>query len=1055
MTLKEGGRCTCCPYGYHVDLDFVNFCENMSDGNYLKKLKRIQREKRKLRKSMEVYLQQQDGHGAETSPPPDLVQNVNVQATAFLKNIEKQDSASNKVLEEIDSSVDATLQSIDTMMYTTKVHSQLLHSDSEGTSSSTSPPNTLRVNAHATLRSPEFQHETELVNVPLNFRGRTDSQSSLSSISTLASERSAPPYNPGYTQTTTSTNVMDESMYSKITHITSEQLAHTMATHLPSDDGASSPQSSTMNISKMSLQAIREAMATSLQRMKDLEEQVKAIPVLQVRISVLKEEKRMLMLQQRAKNQKLNTRTIGIGDKNVYEDDSSLIVVSPRSPKTPPPTLPKPKTKAKGVGDHTVLEAYLVQPDLPPSFTIHDNEKLVNEMIVLERDHYQTVYAPFHRGQKPQTRTIGIGDANVFDDSGLKIHEKELRTVIIGQQNVGKRNVGVDCRVPTRDVGVCFALDEEKPSMRSVGVNVDTGSLITSLSFKAEEMRSALREVLHKSVRSIGTSCDLRVQRVDTGVQYSSFSLRSIGVGDESIDVEVKQPVATKSIGCEAVPQLINKSSNTDYGWKLDSSTNTPKLFTENKLCMTEHVKQGSKSTMTDEKRMYTEPTQTEHRVFYNLNQIHNVGCNTEDKRMRSLGINTEVKELTNEEFDFQITFRSQGTNTYDKSSNTEPKRLRDVGVGGDRIDSFVCSFEDEPTMEETTEEVTYVTETQIMEGKQSNQAKGSVVERVYETSYGDDRSAVTKQLLEKGVVEIPSSSVIVKEVPSSSSSVIVKEYATSTKGANKFGTGGSRDMQRFNIEGTTDVTDGEGKVVHTTKNVQKTGDNTEEVVEKKISSLGGNTYTLTTITTRRNTGDGESKVISRDEQTVTGDEGFIKTLMGSSGNELWSSQELTSSDSESQMYTATVIQSSGADDSAESDFSKSERVSRLKADLDLMGRGGGNVMTSSQTSQSSQGSSSGFGTASEEQDQEEEVVVTETYTLRDIGGQSYYEKYFKSGGSPDHESSSSRTMKSVFTSEGRVMEPSPGLLKSCMKKSKSDTQVKKGITFAENVTGG
>ncbi|KAK3090636.1 hypothetical protein FSP39_013305 [Pinctada imbricata] len=118
------------------------------------KLKRIQREKRKLRKSMEVFLAQQGDHEAQTSPPPDVVQNVNVHATAFLKNLEQQDSAANKVLEEIDSSVDQTLQSIDTMMYTTKVSSQLVNSDSEGTSSSMSPRDSMKFNTFPKQRGP-------------------------------------------------------------------------------------------------------------------------------------------------------------------------------------------------------------------------------------------------------------------------------------------------------------------------------------------------------------------------------------------------------------------------------------------------------------------------------------------------------------------------------------------------------------------------------------------------------------------------------------------------------------------------------------------------------------------------------------------------------------------------------------------------------------------------------------------------------------------------------------------------------------------------------------
>ena len=55
-------------------------------------------------------------------------------------------------------------------------------------------------------------------------------------------------------------------------------------------------------------------MAAALVRLKQLEEQVKAIPVLQVKISVLKEEKRLLMLQLKAKNKKPDSRSVAVGD---------------------------------------------------------------------------------------------------------------------------------------------------------------------------------------------------------------------------------------------------------------------------------------------------------------------------------------------------------------------------------------------------------------------------------------------------------------------------------------------------------------------------------------------------------------------------------------------------------------------------------------------------------------------------------------------------------------------------------------------------------------------
>lgn len=69
--------------------------------------------------------------------------------------------------------------------------------------------------------------------------------------------------------------------------------------HSPLSSGISTPVT---NVSPMHLQHIREQMAIALKRLKELEEQVRTIPVLQVKISVLQEEKRQLTSQ--LKNQK-------------------------------------------------------------------------------------------------------------------------------------------------------------------------------------------------------------------------------------------------------------------------------------------------------------------------------------------------------------------------------------------------------------------------------------------------------------------------------------------------------------------------------------------------------------------------------------------------------------------------------------------------------------------------------------------------------------------------------------------------------------------------------
>ncbi|XP_041358194.1 uncharacterized protein LOC121375047 isoform X2 [Gigantopelta aegis] len=759
------GKCTCCPYGYHIDLDFLRYCEAMSSGGTLKQLKRIQRSKRKLRKSMEIMLQQQ-GQLTEDggTPPPDVVHST--EASRLMNMVEYEQSSTHKILDDIDSNVDATIASIDYMMTSAK-KSRNISSDSDDSPLS---PNIPRYSTFPLNQTPNGDESSHLA-TSLSTSGRSDSMSSLSSVSTVSSE------NPQGTlmshgqigrQTVTTTATAEVfGSTTKYHTVTSAQIAATLATHMPQQtEGNTSPHGSTTNISKTSLHAIREAMAMSLQRMRELEEQVKAIPILQVRISVLKEEKRLLMLQHRAKSSALkpNTRSIGTGqdlvlppfsDKMTAMEKMSFTTmtlptprtfefpsnISPRSTstprvpdlKSPPPTMPKPKVRNAGVGDHSVIEPYLLQAHLPTGFTITENEvhneirssTFERETLILNRSRLQsqsdrieeqlpvqpqthiTINQIQRGGPKALTRSIGIGDGNVFD-TGLQIHEKELRTVIIGQSGqVGKRNVGIECRPATRDVGIHFCCDDEKPSTRTVGVNVNTSSLITSLNFKGEELRIALQDVLHKNVRSTGTNCNFRPLMNDASTMYQKVQYVTVGVGEECrTDVDIRPHMAKKSVGINVRPEMNNRSMNTEKGWLLDQSTNTPVSEKRAKATMTEKPRQLSSSTFMEKTLIRNTSSQTDVRTFLATDQLKNVGCNTVKKYMQSTGVNTDVKRLVNENFDFAVTFKDGSSNTMfsvaDKSVNTDKNRYSDqktvktktVGVSNDRTDSFVCSFD-------------------------------------------------------------------------------------------------------------------------------------------------------------------------------------------------------------------------------------------------------------------------------------------------------------------------------------------------------------------------
>lgn len=59
VSVSTGSKCLCCPYGYHIDLDFVRYCEAVAAGSASDRLsteRRRKRERRRQCQSMEVLL---------------------------------------------------------------------------------------------------------------------------------------------------------------------------------------------------------------------------------------------------------------------------------------------------------------------------------------------------------------------------------------------------------------------------------------------------------------------------------------------------------------------------------------------------------------------------------------------------------------------------------------------------------------------------------------------------------------------------------------------------------------------------------------------------------------------------------------------------------------------------------------------------------------------------------------------------------------------------------------------------------------------------------------
>ena len=181
---------------------------------------------------------------------------------------------------------------------------------------------------------------------------------------------------------------------------------------------------------------------------------------------------------------------------------------------------------------------------------IVEKEKEIHALLIgHDKDRTDSMLRKMDRPYKPPTRSIGVGDANVFDTgNNVHVHEKELRTVIIGSAEKAKnsRNVGVLCKAAMRDVGVSYMSSDVAPNSRTVAVGVGEGlfdllePLTTSqqisyntlqqmnmaafhsrnIKINWSELLPLLDEKLKKTVRSVAVMCkiDQPAQR-DVGIQ--------------------------------------------------------------------------------------------------------------------------------------------------------------------------------------------------------------------------------------------------------------------------------------------------------------------------------------------------------------------------------------------------------------------------------------------------------------------------------------------------------------------------------------------------------
>lgn len=336
--------CDCCPYGYHIDLDFVRFCERLSGAGAgassptQTAIKARRRERRRQRQSMDVLL--------GLAAPPEQPQVWTIEQT--LPQMPPS---------PVSLPPHASMLVRDALQRAVRDFEETLERSSPAPAApplslSPIPVSPMRVSPIPASPGPPIPPRIP----PRRYQIETISSSRTSSARYLE-------------------QALDAGLWAAA-----------------SDATCAAPQAP-------ALQNIRQQIARSLERMRELEEEVKMIPVLQVQLSVLQEEKRKMLLHLKtaAPKQQHSLKQNGVSHMDVLKIEEPLVAVA-------------------APGDVRVPPAGAATPPRPCGL---DGSAAVNGEA-----------SPRRRGVP--TRDVGVGCTVITRDVGVMPPPPRLRTVGVG-----------------------------------------------------------------------------------------------------------------------------------------------------------------------------------------------------------------------------------------------------------------------------------------------------------------------------------------------------------------------------------------------------------------------------------------------------------------------------------------------------------------------------------------------------------------------------------------------------------------------------------------------
>ncbi|XP_026104124.1 KN motif and ankyrin repeat domain-containing protein 1-like isoform X2 [Carassius auratus] len=393
----------------------------------------------------------------------------------------------------------------------------------------------------------------------------------------------------------------------------------------PSSSGRASPVS---GVSPLHLQMVRDQMAAALRRLKDLEEQVKAIPVLQVKISVLQEEKRQLTAL--VKSQDETQKSSSSIDKNVQE---------------------LPSKPAMEGWEHSAISG------------LTDFQQLSVEMQLLERK-IQDARVESSAFKMRDRKSVAVGDDRSIDEV-VVIHQDKLNFC---------KDVAVEAKLETQSVAVSITetmlgvvsnkeaeteLHQQTIQYLSDRIQILEAELKEAmLQAEMTRLRSELREA---ETRNRADKSSLAHPQVNSTATQTGSQTRTLGVGNHTILVDSAVGGGLERIsigvGVSCKPEVKVASSGPDTPmeeWEMRKRVEQKDQCVGSKCVTTRSQSVGTTVCMCDAATITLETMENKRSIY---SQTVGCGFSTVDLDVRS------VKSLI-----------SQGT-------VTDPVRRVDLGV--------------------------------------------------------------------------------------------------------------------------------------------------------------------------------------------------------------------------------------------------------------------------------------------------------------------------------------------------------------------------------------